>query len=137
MPASMAEAITPSSSRVVAAFLLLGFWKLGTPLLMASTPVRAAAPEEKARSSRKAPASPTRPSSKPACRHDREGCGRRLAQLAGDGLEDADGGHAQDGRHEDVGGDGEDAAGFLDAAQVHEGQDDHADGGDQRLLAVQ
>ena len=63
MPASMAEAITPSSSSVVAAFLLLGFWKLGTPLLMASTPVRAAAPEEKARSSRNAPASPTSPSS--------------------------------------------------------------------------
>ncbi len=65
MPASMAEAITPSSSSVVAAFLLLGFWKFGTPLLMASMPVSAAAPEEKARSSRKAPASPTSPSSKP------------------------------------------------------------------------
>ena len=66
MPASMAEAMTPSSSRVAAAFLLLGFWKFGTPLLMASMPVSAAAPEEKARSSRKAPASPTSPSSKPS-----------------------------------------------------------------------
>ncbi|MCY1224919.1 hypothetical protein D9M72_370970 [compost metagenome] len=66
MPASMEAAMTPSRSRVVAAFLLFGFWKLGTPLLMASTPVRAAAPEENARSNRNAPASPTRPSSNPA-----------------------------------------------------------------------
>ena len=48
---------------MVAAFLLLGFWKAGTPLLMASTPVSAAQPLEKARSSRKAPASPVTPAS--------------------------------------------------------------------------
>ncbi len=46
------------SSRVVAAFLLFGFWKAGTPLLIASTPVSAAHPEENARSMRKARASP-------------------------------------------------------------------------------
>ena len=40
------------SSNVEAAFLDLGFWNAGTPLEMASTPVRAAQPEEKARSSR-------------------------------------------------------------------------------------
>ena len=44
---------TPSSSSVVAAFRLLGFWKAGTPLEIASTPVSAAQPEEKARASRK------------------------------------------------------------------------------------
>ena len=40
------------SSRVVAAFLLLGFWNAGTPFEIASTPVRAAQPEENARSMR-------------------------------------------------------------------------------------
>ena len=45
-------AIMPSSSSVVAAFLLLGRWKAGTPLEIASTPVSAAQPEEKARASR-------------------------------------------------------------------------------------
>ncbi len=55
---SMVTEIRPISSRVVAAFLLLGFWNAGTPLEMASTPVRAAQPEEKARSIRNAIASP-------------------------------------------------------------------------------
>ena len=45
-------AIAPSSSSVVAAFLLLGRRKAGTPLEMASTPVSAAQPEENARASR-------------------------------------------------------------------------------------
>ena len=36
---------------MVAAFLLFGFWKAGTPLEIASTPVSAAQPEEKARAS--------------------------------------------------------------------------------------
>ena len=45
--------MAPMSSSVVAALLLLGFRKAGTPLLIASTPVSAAQPEEKARSSRK------------------------------------------------------------------------------------
>ena len=42
----------------MAAFLLFGFLKAGTPLEMASTPVSAAQPEEKARASR---ATMTRP----------------------------------------------------------------------------
>ena len=46
-------AMAPSSSSVVAAFLLLGLRNAGTPLEIASTPVRAAQPEEKARASRK------------------------------------------------------------------------------------
>ena len=37
-------AITPSSSSVVAAFLLLGLRNAGTPLLMASMPVSAVEP---------------------------------------------------------------------------------------------
>ena len=49
-------AIMPRSSSVVAAFLLFGFLKAGTPLEMASTPVSAAQPEEKARASRKSSA---------------------------------------------------------------------------------
>ena len=45
--------IRPSSSSVVAAFLLLGRVNAGTPLEMASTPVSAAQPLENARASRK------------------------------------------------------------------------------------
>ena len=54
----MATAIRPSMSSVVAAFLLLGLRKAGTPLLIASTPVSAVHPEEKARSSRNSSATP-------------------------------------------------------------------------------
>ncbi len=50
-PIIMVTAIVPSSSRVVAAFLLFGFLNAGTPFEIASTPVRAAQPEEKARAS--------------------------------------------------------------------------------------
>ena len=48
----------------MAALRDLGFWNEGTPLEIASTPVRAAQPEEKARSTRKPPARPTSPWSK-------------------------------------------------------------------------
>ena len=60
MPISMMTASTPSSSSVVAAFLLFGGLNAGTPLEIASTPVSAAQPEENARSSRKANAKPVR-----------------------------------------------------------------------------
>ncbi len=40
----MDTAITPSRASVVAAFLLLGLRNAGTPLLIASTPVRAVQP---------------------------------------------------------------------------------------------
>ena len=63
---SISAAITPRSSSVVAALRDLGRWKLGTPLEIASTPVRAAHPEEKARRTRKPPARPVRPCSQPA-----------------------------------------------------------------------
>ncbi len=46
-------AIAPSISNVVAALVLLGLRNAGTPLEIASTPVRAAHPEENARASRK------------------------------------------------------------------------------------
>ena len=52
IPMSMMIAVPPSSISVVAAFLLFGGLKAGTPLEIASTPVSAAHPEEKVRSSR-------------------------------------------------------------------------------------
>jgi len=58
MPTSMVTATTPSMNRVVAAFRLFGARKAGTPLEIASTPVSAAQPEEKLRSSRNAIAHP-------------------------------------------------------------------------------
>ena len=51
-------AMVPSSSSVVAAFLLFGLRNAGTPLEIASTPVRAALPDENARASRNTRASP-------------------------------------------------------------------------------
>ena len=57
-PANIDTAITPSRASVVAAFLLLGLRNAGTPLLIASTPVRAVQPEENARSSRNSRATP-------------------------------------------------------------------------------
>ena len=55
-------AIIPSIARVAAALRDLGRRNMGTPLEIASTPVSAAQPEEKARIRRNAPASPARPS---------------------------------------------------------------------------
>ena len=45
----------PSSASVVAAFFDFGFLNAGTPLLIASTPVRAAHPDANARRIRKKP----------------------------------------------------------------------------------
>ena len=58
MPMNSDTAITPSSNRVVAALRDLGFWKAGTPLLIASTPVSAAHPDENARATRNTIAKP-------------------------------------------------------------------------------
>ena len=49
MPKNAVARITPIHTRVVAAFFDSGLRKAGTPLEMASTPVRATAPEENAR----------------------------------------------------------------------------------------
>ena len=51
IPVSIEIATTPSKASVVAALRLFGSLNAGTPLEMASTPVRAADPEEKARAS--------------------------------------------------------------------------------------
>ena len=60
MARNMLTAMPPSNASVVAAFLLLGLRNAGTPLLIASTPVSAVDPEEKARSSRNANAKPVK-----------------------------------------------------------------------------
>ena len=60
MPISRVMENAPSSSSVVAALRDFGFRKAGTPLLMASTPVSAAQPEENDRATRKISASPVR-----------------------------------------------------------------------------
>lgn len=61
----MEAAIMPSIAKVVAALRDFGRRNMGTPFEIASTPVRAAQPEEKARMSKKAPASPAKPSACP------------------------------------------------------------------------
>ena len=60
-------AIRASMSSVVAALRLLGLRKAGTPLLMASTPVSAAQPDENARASRNISPTWVRGSSQPGC----------------------------------------------------------------------
>ena len=61
MPRNIVIASPPIRARVVAAFLLLGSLKAGTPLAIASTPVSAVQPEENARSTKKASPSPVSP----------------------------------------------------------------------------
>ncbi|CAM5655644.1 hypothetical protein SCYAM73S_01770 [Streptomyces cyaneofuscatus] len=61
IPQNMVTASSPIIASVVAAFLDFGLRKAGTPLLIASTPVRAAQPEEKARRRRKTSAKPAMP----------------------------------------------------------------------------
>ena len=61
--ANIAMEITPSRSRVVAALRDLGLRKDGTPLAIASMPVSAVVPDEKARATRNARARPITSSS--------------------------------------------------------------------------
>ncbi len=56
--ANIVMAMAPSMNRVVAAFLLFGLRNAGTPLAIASMPVRAVVPEENARATRKPRARP-------------------------------------------------------------------------------
>ena len=58
MPANIATVSPPMIASVPAALRLLGFLKLGTPLLTASTPVSAVQPEANARSTRPTSSSP-------------------------------------------------------------------------------
>ena len=60
IPISSVIPIVPSNSNVVAAFRDFGLRKAGTPLLIASTPVSAAHPDEKARATKNAKAIPYR-----------------------------------------------------------------------------
>ena len=77
MLTSIVIEMVPSSASVVAAFLLFGFLNAGTPLLIASTPVSAAHPDENARRSRNAAAIPlehrARTGPRPRCRGRRFG----------------------------------------------------------------
>ena len=59
MPMNMVIEKKPMMARVSAAFFAFGFWKAGTPLLIASTPVNAVQPEAKARIANKMTARPT------------------------------------------------------------------------------
>ncbi len=61
MPANIDSAAAPISASVLAALRLLGLRNAGTPLAMASTPVRAVHPAANARSTKNRKASPTRP----------------------------------------------------------------------------
>ena len=61
MPQNIVTASRPISGQRRRRVLRFGLRKAGTPLLIASTPVSAAQPEEKARSSRKTSAKPVRP----------------------------------------------------------------------------
>ena len=56
----MADEMVPNNNKVVAAFLLLGFLNAGTPFDIASTPVNAVHPEEKARANKKINANPVK-----------------------------------------------------------------------------
>jgi hypothetical protein len=53
MPENIAQASRPIISSVLRAFLAFGLRNAGTPLAMASTPVSAVHPDEKARSAKK------------------------------------------------------------------------------------
>ena len=59
IPMNNVTEMTPSNNSVVAALRDLGFRKAGTPLLMASTPVSAALPDENARATKNTNANPS------------------------------------------------------------------------------
>ena len=122
---SMVIEMLPMSSRVVAALRLLGFWKAGTPLVIASTPVSAAQPDENARSSRNAAARPARPWPSSGTRVY---CGARgRSERPGEVRKKPTSAHADDAEHERVDRHGEGLAGLADPAQVHRGEqhDEH------------
>ena len=91
-------AITPSSSSVVAAFLLFGLRKAGTPLEIASTPVSAAQPDENARASRKISADRGERFLEPGLRDDQQVGALDVGQVAGEQPEQPVGAHPEDAR---------------------------------------
>ena len=132
MPPNIVTATRPIISSVVAAFLLLGLRKAGTPLLIASTPVSAAQPEEKARRIRKAQREGVR--SLCSATISIVGGGRVQLVAQDEQPEAAPEDHADHRDHEGVGRDGEGRAGLAEAAQVDHCQQDDDDDRDQRLV---
>ena len=93
----------PSISSVVAALRDFGLRKAGTPLLIASTPVSAAHPEEKARASRNTIAKPDQCPGWPAPRRSKPaGPGAHPVAEEDPGKPPAQ--HHQDAEDEQVGG---------------------------------
>ncbi len=121
---------------MVAALRLLGRRNAGTPFEIASTPVRAAQPEEKARASRNSGELAQR--TVPALgRLDLQTCALGVGQAAGEQLEQSVAAHPQDGEHEEVGRYGEERARLAHPAQVERGQHGHRGHGDRGLVADQ
>ena len=139
MLSSIVTAIVPSSSSVVAAFLLLGLRNAGTPLEIASTPVRAAQPDENARSEQE--------DQREAAEAAGEVLGSRQAEVRDSDLGQV--AHRRTGRsrtiampmiddHEAVGRDRERRARLADAAQVHRVMMNNVSRDrDDRLMALQ
>ena len=114
IPPNIVTARMPMAASVRAALRDFGGRNDGTPLLIASTPVRAVQPEEKARSSRSRRATPVKL---------RSACSGRAADAATPGCPAApriaaDDDQEHDARDEAVGRDGEGAPRLLDAPQV-------------------
>ncbi len=118
-------AIAPSRNSVVAAFLLFGLRNAGTPLEIASTPVSAAQPDEKARASRKIIAAWEMSPLVAGCRVDDLVGTLHVGQGALGGADGAVHRHPDDAEHEAVGGDREERARLPDAAQVQGGEHHH------------
>ena len=112
--------MTPSRSRVVAAFFDFGFWNAGTPLLIASTPVSAVVPDVKARATRYMSANPVKVFS---ATNVQSALSAR-SSVPGQQPDDGPAHHQEDRGHEGVGGDREGRSRLADTTQVQEG--DHA-----------
>ena len=130
----MVTAIMPSRRSVVAALRLLGLRNAGTPLLMASTPVRAAQPDENARASSSMSPIVVSGSSQPSwgisCRSALATSGRVPCGQ----LDQAVPTHPQDREDEQVGRHREERSGLAYPTQVHRRQHDDHGRRDQNLV---
>ena len=106
-------AIAPIATRVWAAFLPCGGRKALTPFEIASTPVRAAAPEANARSTTKSPTAPTPVASGSGTK----ACGQVPSVHFADPVATS----ASIGDNERVGRKREENSGLADPAEVHHG----------------
>ena len=123
---------TPSSSSVVAAFFDLGFRNAGTPLLIASTPVSAAAPWVNERSTRRTSAMPVKAS--PSASRCRSALSARTSSPSSSDAGEPPDHHGPDGDHERVDRDGEGGARLPDPAQVHRREQGDRHDGEQHLV---